>query len=132
MRKGLLLGALFAAFLVMAGTSAVVIAGSSSDVEPAPGPKAGNAKALSASMEKFKRVEQVPVPKHFAQARAIRRLARAHNNLVAAHNALVNCLRVAPVTRYSGYAVSGGGSTTALDFTNTGDPINVIMLHTVC
>lgn len=70
-------------------------------------------------------------------AKAHNRLVRSHNRLVGAHNQLArafyDCEEIVPVTQYFGYDYNGNiGATTALDFTDPGDPVDEEVVTWIC
>jgi hypothetical protein len=104
--------------------------------EREPARDTGSAKGLGLDLQRAERVERLrSVP--FGFRNKVNRLVRAHNDLVASHNALVNvvtdCFAVRSVTSYFGYDYQGvANATSALDFTVPGTVADAQMLTFVC
>jgi hypothetical protein len=132
------LSVLVVSSFIVAFTLSAVSGAAGSERQPAPDQKIRE-RSLGIELQRAQRVAPVRISQRLATRRQVRRLTRrlnrltrAHNSLARAHNSLVDtiadCFGRAPVTSYFGYLYGPGAeATSALDFTDPGDPIDALM-----
>jgi hypothetical protein len=134
-----------AVLLSLLGTLALSAAVSSAAQRSAPSDQSIQLQPLGIQLEKARPLAPARIPlRRLSTRTTLKKLIRrvneltvGYNQLVEAHNRLVSeigtCVGKQPVSRYGGYwAGTPEFQTTALDFTEAGDPISVIMATWNC
>jgi hypothetical protein len=114
--------------------------------QPAP-THGGESQAMNVQLDKVQPLAPLRLAGSSSVQRAVKRLTKrvneltsAYNTLVTQHNELVtavstlaNCIGKQPVTRYAGYWWGTPEiQTSAMDFTEPGDPISAVMMAWKC